>query len=126
VAFQYLKGAYRKAGEEHFKRPGSERMRGNGFKLEKDRSRVDIWKKLFTVSVVRQWNRLLSEVVNAPSLEAFKDRLGEASSNLVLREVYLPIEVGLELDDLKGPFQPKPFYDSKRLILNRYFCIQCL
>jgi len=64
--------------------------------------------------------------VNAPSLEAFKDRLGEASSNLVLREVYLPIEVGLELDDLKGPFQPKPFYDSKRLILNRYFCIQCL
>ena len=20
--------------------------------------------------------------------------------------------VGLELDDLKGPFQPKPFYDS--------------
>ena len=27
----------------------------------------------------------------------------------------LPIAEGLELDDLKGPFQPKPFYDSVML-----------
>jgi len=26
--------------------------------------------------------------------------------------VSLPIAWGLEPDDLKGPFQPKPFYDS--------------
>jgi len=26
--------------------------------------------------------------------------------------VSLPIAVGLELGDLKGPFQPKPVYDS--------------
>jgi len=26
--------------------------------------------------------------------------------------VSLPIAGGLELDDLKGPFQPKPFCDS--------------
>ena len=34
AAFQYLKGAYRKAGEGLFIRAGRDRMRGNGFKLE--------------------------------------------------------------------------------------------
>jgi len=29
--------------------------------------------------------------------------------------VSLPIAGGLELDDLKDPFQPKPFYDSMSL-----------
>ena len=49
----------------------------------KDRFRLDIRKKLFTVSVVRHWNRLPSEVVDAPSLEAVKARLHGALSNLV-------------------------------------------
>jgi len=35
------------------------------------------------VSVVRHWNRMLREVVDAPSVEAFKDRLDGALSNLV-------------------------------------------
>jgi len=52
---------------------------------------------------VRHWNRLPSEAVDAPSLEAFKDRLDGAFSNLVYREVSLPIAGGLELD-LNGPF----------------------
>ena len=33
--------------------------------------------------VVRHWNRLLSEVVDAPSLEMFKARLDRAVSNLI-------------------------------------------
>ncbi|KFW65286.1 hypothetical protein AS28_02206, partial [Pygoscelis adeliae] len=37
----------------------------------------------FTVKVVRHWNRLPREVVDAPSLEAFKARLDEALSNLI-------------------------------------------
>ena len=52
------------------------------------------------------------EAVNSPSLETFKARLDGALSNLVYREVSLPIAEGLELDGLKGPFQPKPFHDS--------------
>ena len=40
-------------------------------------------KKLFTVRVVRHGNRLPSDVVYAPSLEAFKARLDGAVSNLV-------------------------------------------
>ena len=55
----------------------------NGFKLEEHRFRLDIRKKFFTVGVVRHWNRLPSEVVDALSLEGFKARLDGALSNLV-------------------------------------------
>ena len=41
--------------------------------------------------VVRHWKRLPREVVDAPSLEAFKARLDGTLSNLVYREVSLPI-----------------------------------
>ncbi|KFQ15624.1 hypothetical protein N330_03989, partial [Leptosomus discolor] len=40
-------------------------------------------KKLFTLRVVRHWNRLPKEVVDAPSLEMFKAKLDRTSSNLV-------------------------------------------
>ena len=53
-----------------------------------------------------------SEVVNTPSLKAFKVRLDVALRNLVSWKVSLPIRGGLELDDFKGPYQPKSFYDS--------------
>ena len=76
-------GAYRKAGEGLSIRAGSNRTWGNGFKLEESRFRLDIRKKFFTVRMVRHWNRLHSEVRNAPSLEAFKARLDGALSNLV-------------------------------------------
>ena len=52
------------------------------------------------------------EVVNASSLEAFKARLDGAVSNLIYRKVFLYIVGGvLELDNLKGPFQPKRCYE---------------
>ena len=41
--------------------------------------RLDIKKKSFTVRVVRYWNRLLRDVMDAPSLETFKGAL----SNLI-------------------------------------------
>ena len=50
--FQYQKGAYGQAGEELLLRTGSNSTRGNGFKLEEDRFRLDIRKKFFTVKVV--------------------------------------------------------------------------
>ncbi|KGL98339.1 hypothetical protein N301_07358, partial [Charadrius vociferus] len=55
----------------------------NGFKLQEGRFRLDIRKKFFTVRVMRHWNRLPREVVDAPSLEAFKARLDGALGNLV-------------------------------------------
>ncbi|KFV03647.1 hypothetical protein N340_14780, partial [Tauraco erythrolophus] len=83
AAFQYLKGAYKKAGERLFTRACNDRTRGNGFKLKEGRFRLDIRKKFFTLRVVRHWNRLPREVVDAPSLEVFKARLDEALGNLV-------------------------------------------
>ncbi|KAK4825801.1 hypothetical protein QYF61_002406 [Mycteria americana] len=74
AAFQYLKGAYEKAGEGLFTRECNDRTRGNGFKMKEGRLRLDIRKKFFTMRVVRHWNRLPREVVDAPSLEAFKAR----------------------------------------------------
>ena len=58
AALQYLKEAYRKDGEGLFIRECSDRMRGNDFKLKESRFRLDIKKKIFTVRVVRHWNRL--------------------------------------------------------------------
>ncbi|GAB0176707.1 mitochondrial enolase superfamily member 1 [Grus japonensis] len=83
VAYQYLKGAYRKAGEGLFIRECSDRRRGNGFKLKEGQFRLDVKKKFFTVRVVRYWNRLPREVVEASSLEMFKARLDEALGNMV-------------------------------------------
>ncbi|KFQ90723.1 hypothetical protein Y956_15858, partial [Nipponia nippon] len=55
----------------------------NGYKLKEGRFRLDIRKKFFTMRVVRRWNSLLREAVDAPSLEVFKARLDGALSNLV-------------------------------------------
>ncbi|KFQ97675.1 hypothetical protein Y956_12738, partial [Nipponia nippon] len=55
----------------------------NGFKLKEGRWRLDIRKKFFPVRVVRRWNRLPREAVDAPSLEVFKARLDGALSNLI-------------------------------------------
>ena len=112
VAFQYLKGVYKQEGERLFTRVDSDRTRGNGFKLRQGRFRLDIRKTFFTQRVVRHWSRLPKEVVDAPSLKAFKARLDVALGSLVWWLATLHIAGGLKLDDHCGPFQPRPFYDS--------------
>ena len=65
--------------------------------------------------MVRHWNRLPKEAVDAPSLEALKARLDVALGSLVWWLVTLHIAGALKLDDHCGPFQPRPFYDSRIL-----------
>ena len=112
AAFQYLKGVYKQEGERLFMRVDSNSMRGNGLKLGQGRFRLDIRRKFFTQTLVMHWNRLPKEVVDAPSLKAFKARLDVALGSLVWWLVTLHIAGGLNLDDHCGPFQPRPFYDS--------------
>jgi len=63
---------------------------------------------------VTHWNTssLFKEVVDAPSLEAFKAGLDVALGSLIWWLVTLHRAGGLKLDDCCGPFQPRPFYDS--------------
>ena len=50
------------------------RTRGHKFKLIKDRSRLDIRKHYFSQRIVNDWNKLPTSVVEAESVNAFKNR----------------------------------------------------
>jgi len=62
--------------------------------------------------VVKHWNRLPREVVDAPSLETIKARLDGALSNLIPLKMSLLTAGGLDQMTSKGPFQLKAFYHS--------------
>jgi len=94
-AVRYLKGACRKDEDNLFSKACCDRTRGDGFKLREGRFRLVIRKKFFTVGVVKDWNGLPREVVEAPSLETFKTRLDGALSNLVWLKMCLIIAGGL-------------------------------
>ena len=83
VAFQYLKGVYKQERIRLFTRVDSDRTRGNGLKLRWGRFTLDIRRTFFTQRVVKHWKRLPKEVVDAPSLKAFKARLDVALGSLV-------------------------------------------
>jgi len=80
-AFQYLKGTYRKGGENPFSKACCNRTRSNSFKLREGRFRLDRRKKFFTMRMVKHCNRLPRAVVEAPPLGTFKARLNGALSN---------------------------------------------
>ena len=81
--FQYIKEAYKQEGSQLFERVNDSRTGGNGFKLKDGRFRLDVREKFFTTRVVKCWNRLPREVVDAPSLEVFKARLNGALGSLI-------------------------------------------
>ena len=94
---QYFKGAYRRDGEgnQHFTWVDNDRTRGSDFKLKEERFRLNVTVKFFTERVVRCWNMLPREAVDALSLEVFKTRLDRA-----LALANTACSRGLDLDDL--------------------------
>ena len=83
TAFQYLRGAYKQEGSKLFTRVDNSRTRGNDYKVKEGRFRLDVRGKFFIRRVVRCWNGLPREVVDALSLEVFKARLDGALGSLV-------------------------------------------
>ena len=75
AAFQYLKGAYRKAGEGLFTRACSDRTRGNGFKLKEGQFRLAV-RKFFTVRVVRHLEQVAQRGCGCPLPGSVEGQVG--------------------------------------------------
>lgn len=78
MAFQHTKEAYKKDGVRLFAWACSDRTMGSSFKQKEHRFSLDIG-----IRVMRHWNRLPREVVDAPSLEVFGVWLDAALSNQI-------------------------------------------
>ena len=81
--YSFLRRGSGEGGADLFSLVSSDRTRGNGSKLHQGRFRLDIRKHFFTERVVKHWNRLPGEVVDAPSLSVFKRHLDNALNNML-------------------------------------------
>ncbi|KAK4818888.1 hypothetical protein QYF61_021405 [Mycteria americana] len=81
--YSFLRRGRGAGGAELFSLGSSDRTRRNGSKLRQGKFRLDIRKHFFTKRVVKHWDGLPGEVVNAPSLSAFKRHLDNALNNML-------------------------------------------
>ncbi|KAK4810451.1 hypothetical protein QYF61_004231, partial [Mycteria americana] len=81
--YSFLRRQSGEEGADLFSLVSSDRTRGNGSKLSHRRFRFDIRKHVFTKRVVKHWNRLPREVINAPSLSVFKRHLDNALNTML-------------------------------------------
>jgi len=63
----------------------SDLTKGNDFKLNEGKFRLDVMKTFFSLMVVRHWHRLSREGVDASTQEAFKAWLDGALGVLICR-----------------------------------------
>ncbi|KAK4810716.1 hypothetical protein QYF61_007690 [Mycteria americana] len=81
--YSFLRRGSGEGGADLFSLVSSDRTRGNGSKLHQGRFRLDIRKHFFTERVIKHWNRLPREVVDAPSLSVFKRHLDSALNTML-------------------------------------------
>jgi len=72
--YKFIHGIY-SSGYSLLPRAPQSGRRGHDFKLMKRRCRSQLRATFFSFRVVNLWNRLPSDVVSAPSVNAFKSRL---------------------------------------------------
>ena len=73
--FRLIKGIDKIDYNKFFQLVGNSRTRGHQFKIVKVRCRLDIRNKFFSQRVVTSWNLLPAEVVEAETVNSFKNRL---------------------------------------------------
>src|SRR3989442_374839 len=72
--FKILKGFSKVDYKHYFQLVNSSKTRGNKYKLVKSRSRLDIRKHFFSQRVVNGWNKLPDSVVEAESVNSFRNK----------------------------------------------------
>ena len=72
--FKMLKGFSKVDYKHYFQLVDNSITRGNKYKLAKSRSRLDIRKYFFSQRVVNEWNKLPDSVVEAESVNSFKNK----------------------------------------------------
>jgi hypothetical protein len=73
--FKLIKGFDNVDYSNFFQLTSNSRTRGHKFKICKGRSRLEIRKNFFSQRVVSEWNKLPSFVVEAESINSFKNKL---------------------------------------------------
>ncbi|RMC10397.1 hypothetical protein DUI87_13201 [Hirundo rustica rustica] len=81
--YNFLKYGCRQLGVGLFLQAATDRTRGHRLRLHQGKYRLDIRKKFFMERVIRYWNSLPGEVVESPSLDVFKKRLGVALNAMI-------------------------------------------
>jgi len=81
--YSFLRRGSGQGGAELFSPVSSDSMRGNGSKLHQGTFRLDIRSHFFTERVVKHWNSLPREVVNAPCQSVLKRHLDNVLNNML-------------------------------------------
>ncbi|KAK4815563.1 hypothetical protein QYF61_004080 [Mycteria americana] len=82
AVYSFLKGGSGEGGADLLPLVTSDRTREHGMKPHQGKFRLDMRNRSFSERVVSHWNRLPREVVMAPSLSEFKERLDDALSHM--------------------------------------------
>ena len=75
--FKIIKGFDKVNSNNFFQIKSDSKTRGHKYKMEKKRSRLEIRKNFFSQRIVNEWNSLPDYVIEAESINSFKNRYDE-------------------------------------------------
>jgi hypothetical protein len=73
--YKYMTNRYKSPPGTFFSIPPREGLRGHSHKIFKQDSRTEVAKQFFGNRIVNTWNSLPEDVISAPNVASFKDKL---------------------------------------------------